>query len=157
MSIICRLLTRCKRLTKARKPAAMADPQRPAMSDAERAVMKTLWDDGPRTVREIHRLLQATGLYWTRSTVITLLQRLERKGYVASDKSRFAFVFQAAVSRGEVFHQRLEELAHELAEGDAVPLVLAFAQRHRFTNDEIEQFRRMIDQVGAKKPRRKPQ
>ena len=132
----------------------MAGKQRPAMSDAEREVLKALWEHGPSTVREVQGVLGGQGQEWTRSTVITLLQRLERKGYVASDKRKFAFVFRAAVTREQVMHQRISELAEELSEGDAVPLVMAFAQRHRFTEAEIEQFRRMIDEMETK-PRRR--
>lgn len=133
----------------------MSDKQRPAISDAERGVLKCLWEHGPGTVREIQELL--AGQEWTRSTVITLLQRLERKGYVASDRSKFAFVFRAAVSLEEVVHQRMTELAAELSAGDTVPLVLAFAERHRFTEREIQQFRAMIEQMEVKRaPKRKP-
>ena len=133
----------------------MAQSPRPAMSEAELQVLKALWDRGPGTVREVQDLLGDQGQEWTRSTVITLLQRLEKKGYVASDRSGFAFVFRAAVSREEVMHQRMAELAEDLAEGDALPLVLAFARRHRFTDAEIERFRRMIGEMEAKRrPRR---
>src|SRR5262245_9003714 len=133
----------------------MAENPRPAMSEAELQVLKALWDRGPGTVREVQDLLEGQGQEWTRSTVITLLQRLEKKGYVASDRSRFAFVFRAAVSREEVMHQRMEELAEDLAEGEALPLVLAFARRHRFTDAEIERFRGMIEEMEAKRRRRR--
>jgi BlaI family penicillinase repressor len=135
--------------------ADMADDPRPPMSDAERAVLVALWEQGPKTVRDMHALLEGQGQRWTRSTVITLLQRLERKGYVASDKDQPAFVFRAAVSREEVMHQRLAELADELAEGDALPLLLAFAERHKFTPAEIARFQQIIDEARAKSSRRK--
>lgn len=132
----------------------MADQQRPVMSDAEREVLKVLWDHGPHTVREVLERFAAQGQKWTRSTVITLLQRLEKKGYVKSDKSQFAFVFRAVVSREQVMHARMVELAEELSEGDAVPLVLAFAEQHRFTAEEIERFRGIIDELEAKRRKR---
>lgn len=132
----------------------MGDRNRPAISDAERDVLKVLWEHGPQTVREVHERVADQGRDWRRSTVITLLQRLEKKGYVQSDKSRFAFIFRAVVSREEVMHGRLVELAEELSDGNAVPLVLAFAEQHRFTRQEIEQFRRLIDQLEAKRRRR---
>lgn len=135
----------------------MTEKARLPLSDAERGVLLSLWEQGPGTVREIHERLSARGQEWTRSTVITLLQRLEKKGYVASDKSQFAFVFRAAVSREDVVHQRMTELAEELAAGEAAPLVLAFAQRHRFTPAEIERFRQMIEQMDVQRPsKRKP-
>lgn len=132
------------------------DESRPPVSDAEREVLVALWEQGPKTVREMHALLTGQGLEWTRSTVITLLQRLERKGYVASDRQQPAFVFRAAVSREEVMHQRMAELADELAAGDALPLVLAFAERHKFTPSEIARFQQIIDEARGKASRRKP-
>jgi BlaI family penicillinase repressor len=127
----------------------MSENVRPAMSDAERAVLKTLWDHGPAPVRDVWRRLEEQGQGWTRSTVITLLQRLEKKGYVASDTSGHAFVFRAAVSREEVVQERVAELAAELTDGEALPLVLAFARQSKFTPSEIEEFRRTIDELEA--------
>ena len=132
----------------------MAEQQRPEMSDAEREVLKVLWDHGPQTVREVLERFAAQGQEWTRSTAITLLQRLEKKGYVASDKSQFAFVFRAIVSREEVMRARMVELAGELCEGEALPLVLAFAERHRFSEEDIQRFREMIDELDSKRRKR---
>jgi predicted transcriptional regulator len=132
----------------------MAKERRMAMSDAEADVLNVLWEHGPGTVRELHAALGRFGQQWTRSTVITLLQRLERKGYVASDRSKFAFVFRPAVTRQEVMHERMLELADELCAGQAAPLVMAFAERHRFTDAEIERFRKMIEEMESKRRRR---
>jgi predicted transcriptional regulator len=132
----------------------MADTQRPAMSDAEREVLKVLWDFGPLAVREVVSKLHEQGQEWSRSTVITLLQRLEKKGYVGSDKSQFAFVFRAKVTREEVMRARMADLAGELCDGEALPLVLAFAERHRFSPQELARFRKMIDDLSAGRGKR---
>src|SRR5262245_2870670 len=132
----------------------MADSQRPGMSDAEREVLKVLWDHGPLAVRAVPDRLTHQGHEWSRSTVIALLQRLEKKGYVGSDKSRFAYVFRALVSREEVMHARMTDIAGELCDGNALPLVLAFAERHRFSNEELARFRQMIDALEAKRGKR---
>lgn len=119
-------------------------PQLP-LSDAERDVLKLLWEQGPATVRAMQARLAGAGQAWTRSTVITLLQRLERKGYVDSDRSGFAFVFRPRVSREQVMHARLMEVADELSDGDPLPLVAAFAQRHAFTAEELRRFHELIE------------
>ncbi|WP_029630570.1 BlaI/MecI/CopY family transcriptional regulator [Zavarzinella formosa] len=129
--------------------ADMGAFNRPAMSDAEREVMKLLWDHGPLAVRDVLLRLTEQGQEWTRSTVVTLLQRLEKKGYVASDRSGFAFVFRPLVSREEEMHARMASLAGELCDGEALPLVLAFAERHQFSAAELAKFRQMIDQLEA--------
>jgi predicted transcriptional regulator len=132
----------------------MGVDQRQPLSDAEREVLKVLWEHGPLAVREALEHLAEQGQEWSRSTVITLLQRLEKKGYVESDKSQHAFVFRALVSREEVMHARMSDLAGELCDGEALPLVLAFAERHRFSAAELARFRRMIDDLEAKRGKR---
>ncbi len=134
----------------------MADVQRPAMSDAEREVLKVLWEHGPLTSRDVLARLTVQGQAWSRSTVITLLQRLEKKGYVDSDKTQNAFVFRSVVSREEVMHARMAELAGELCDGEPLPLVLAFAERHRFSPQDLARFRQMIDALEAKSGKRGP-
>jgi BlaI family penicillinase repressor len=134
----------------------MTDEGPPVMSDAEREVLKVLWDHGPLAVREVAMRLAMGGQEWARSTVITLLQRLEKKGYVASDKSKFAFVFRAVLSREDVMRARMNDLAGELCDGDALPLVLAFAKRHRFSHADLARFRQMIDELEAKPGKRGP-
>jgi BlaI family transcriptional regulator, penicillinase repressor len=131
----------------------MADAERLPMSDAEREVLKVLWDHGPLGVKEVLAKFTEAGQEWSRSTVITLLQRLEKKGYVQCDKSQFAFVFEAAVSREDEMRARMNELASELCDGETLPLVLAFAQQHRFSADELARFRELIDSI---KPAGKP-
>lgn len=129
----------------------MPRKHRPPISEAEQHVLKVLWEQGPGIVREIHERLADAGQDWSRSTVITLLQRLEKKGYAASDKSGHAFVFRAAVTREDMGRQRLNEVAEELFEGDAAPLLLAFAEKHRFTDEELEQFREMIREAESRR------
>ena len=133
----------------------MAKDPRPGISDAELHVLQSLWDHGAATVRQVQQRLSSSGPDWTRSTVITLLQRLERKGYVASDRSEFAFVFRSLVSRDELMHQRMQELANELSDGQAAPLLLAFARRQRLTSKELQELRQLIDELAAKQSRGK--
>ena len=132
----------------------MSDDDRLPMSDAEREVLKVLWDLGPQTVRDVLTQLTNRGQDWSRTTVITLLQRLEGKGYVVSDKSQFAFVFRAVVTREDEMHARISDLAGKLCDGDAVPLMLAFTERHKFSAEELARFRQMIEQLETQRGNR---
>ena len=126
-------------------------PRESDLGAAELEVLKALWEHGPGTVREINEKLADQGRRWAYTTVITLLQRLEAKGYVASDKGGFAHVFRAAVTRDAVVQQHLTGLVDDFCDGTAAPLVLALVQGHRFSDAEIEQFRRTIDELGSQK------
>ena len=129
----------------------MAD--RPGLSEAEMEVLKTLWAHGPGTVRRINELL--AGRRWAYTTVLTLLQRLVAKGYVAREAAGVAHVFRAAVTREEVLERRLKETADELCDGSAAPLLLALVQGNTFSPEELARFRRLLDEAG-RKPRQPP-
>lgn len=126
------------------------DHIRPDLSEAEREVLKALWEHGPGTVRQLNDVLNRRGRSWAYTTVSTLLQRLQAKGCVASDTSGLAHVFRAAASREELLDLRLKELADELCEGASAPLVLALVQGGRFTPEEIARFRRLLDQQAGR-------
>ena len=107
-----------------------------------------------RRCAEVHEQLAKQGVEWQRSTVITLLQRLEKKGYVSSDRSSHAFIFKAEITRNELVHQRMIELANEWCDGQAAPLLLAFAEQQSFTPTEIAELRKMVDELAKRKSKR---
>ena len=123
------------------------EARRAPISETELDVLKVLWEHGPGTVRAINHHLRRQGRRWAYTTVLTLLQRLEAKGYVTSDKSGLAHVFRPAVTRDRLLRQRLKDLANQLCEGTATPLVQALVEGHRFTAEEIDHFRRLLDQL----------
>jgi BlaI family transcriptional regulator, penicillinase repressor len=125
--------------------------RRPPISETELEILKVLWENGPATVRELNGVLHGHGRRWAYTTVLTLLGRLEAKGYVASDKTGVAHVFRASVSRDRLLRFRLKDLANQLCAGTPGPLVQALVEGHRFSAAEIEQFRRLLDQLEEHK------
>jgi BlaI family penicillinase repressor len=127
-----------------------------AVSDAELEVLKVLWEHGPLGVREALAILTNSGQEWSRSTVVTLLRRLEQKRYVTSDKSSYAFIYRPTFSREELMHARVTEVANELSDGEPLPLMLAFAEHHKFTSAELNRLQKMIDELKNRSRRKKP-
>lgn len=126
----------------------------PTISESERDVLKTLWDLGPATVRDIREHLADRGRRWAHTTVNTLLTRLEQKQCVTCDRSGFAHVFTAAISRDEFMRQRLANLADDFCDGTRVPLMLALVDGQKFSDEEIEQFKDLIDQLERNRKRK---
>lgn len=129
------------------------ETRRATISETELEVLKVLWEHGPGTVRDINAFLRRQGEVKAYTTVLTLLQRLQAKGYVASDKTGLAHVFRPTITREDLLQQRLNDLADELCEGTATPLVLALVEGQRFSPQEIERFRCLLDELEGKKPR----
>ncbi len=130
------------------------DERQAPVSESELEVLKTLWEFGPGTVRAVNAALREGGRRWAYTTVQTLLQRLEAKGYVACDRSGPAHVFRAAVSREELVSRRLRDLADQLCGGTASPLLLALVEDGRLTNEDVQQLRRLLDRLDP--PGRRP-
>lgn len=129
------------------------------IADTELDVLKLLWEGGPAPVRSLQTELECRGRAWAYTTVQTLLQRLEKKGYVAVDKREVPHVFRAAVSRTELLDQHLAELADKVCDGASTPLVLSLVERSDFSPEELKRFRTLLDQleqdVSRKKGKRK--
>ena len=119
----------------------------PGLSEAEIEVLKVLWDLGPSTVRAVNCELSDRGRRWAYTTVSTLLLRLATKGCVRSDSSAVPHVYQAKVSRDDMLARRLSAAADELCDGDAIPLVLALVQKHKFKPEELARFQSLLDEA----------
>ena len=118
-----------------------------AISDAELEVLKVLWNRGPSTVREVHVHLTRKKDRRAYNTVLTLLARLREKGFVVSEKLGVALQFRAVVSREQLLKRRLAELADQVCDGTAAPLVHALVDSRRFSAEEIGALRRLLDEL----------
>ncbi len=133
-------------------------PREAELGMAELEVLKTLWDHGPATVRQVLTHVHAQGRNLAYTTVLTYLTRLEQKGYVRSDKSGLAYVYRPKVSRAKVTKSRLRSLIEELYDGAAGPLVLQLMREHeqKLSTAEITELQKLITQMDAKAKRSRP-
>jgi predicted transcriptional regulator len=125
----------------------------PSISEAELEVLKVLWQRQSGTVRDVSAELERQGRQRRAyTTVQTLLQRLEAKGYVTCDKTGTPNVYRAAVTREDLLNRRLRQLADDLCGGTASPLLLALVEGGRFTRTDIRRLRDLRDRLDP--PRR---
>ncbi len=119
------------------------------LSDGELEVLKVLWEGRSNTVREVMERLHASGRKLAYTTVLTFMNRLEQKGYVKSDKAGLAYVYRAKRSRELVTSTKLRAMVEQLFDGAAAPMVLQLMKSENFSRDEIEAFRKLIDELDA--------
>ena len=122
-------------------------PRRSPVSDAELEVLKVLWQAGPSTVRDVATALGRRRRRLAYNTVLTLLTRLREKGYVAVDRRDTAHLFRPVVTRDELVGWSLAALADRVCDGTASPLMLALVRDQRFSAEEIEHFRKLLDDL----------
>ena len=131
-------------------------PRESDLGSAELEVLKALWEHGPATVRQVLNHLHDQGRQVAYTTVLTFLSRLEQKGYVKSDKSEQAYVYQPVISRDRVTKTRLQSLIEQLYDGAAAPLVLQLMREKKFSPDEIAELQNLIEQLDSRTGRTKP-
>jgi predicted transcriptional regulator len=129
----------------------------PQIPDSELDVLKVLWDRGQATVREVLETLRAAGRQWSYATVATLLDRLETKGVVTSDRSELAFVYRPVISNQEVRQKRVTSLVDKLYQGEPGLLVLHLLKSHPLDPGQAKEVRALLetmtgDKSGKKKP-----
>jgi BlaI family penicillinase repressor len=125
------------KIVMARKPAPV--------TQTELAILEVLWNQQPRTVREIVDELypqQTRALY---ATVKSLLERLEVKGYVACDKSSFAHRFSARLSRTQYVGHQLETLAESHFGGSVAPVLLALVESIKLSRKDRDAIVKIIE------------
>jgi predicted transcriptional regulator len=129
-------------------------PQR-KVTEAEMAVLRTLWERQAATTRQITEALYAQAGVSEYYTVQKLLERLEEKGCVERDRSQRAHVFRASVAREQLVGQRLCELSDSLCEGSLTPLLTSLFQLRRPTAAELDQLKQLVSELEAQQRRRR--
>jgi len=127
----------------------------PTIPDSELDVLKVLWDKHQATVREALETLREAGRQWSYATVATLLDRLESKGLVSSDRSDLAFVYRAEISSQEVRQRRLSNLVDKLYQGEPGLLVLHLLKSHPLDPGQAKEVRAALDEMTGPNPRKK--
>ncbi|WP_243224677.1 BlaI/MecI/CopY family transcriptional regulator [Microbacterium sp. CIAB417] len=85
------------------------------LGELERAVMDAIWDaDAPVTAYDVQEQLSSAGRALAVTTLLTVLSRLEKKGFVSSDRSARPHRYTAVASRAD----HVAELMHSVL-GDA--------------------------------------
>lgn len=85
---------------------------------------------------------------------VSLLERLETKGFVRHERQEGVLVFQACVDREEFIRQRLQGLADKLCGGVVAPLVMNLVRSESISDAEIEELYALIRE--RRRPARKP-
>ena len=107
------------------------------LSASEWKVMEALWQC-PHTLMELVTELEKTA-GWSKSTVATMVRRMEEKGIIAHTEQGRAKVFCPILSREEVASRETKSLLRRAYNGSVGMLVNAMAQQHDLTKADIDE------------------
>jgi predicted transcriptional regulator len=132
---------------------AKGKPELPALSEAQLEIMDLVWEGGEVTVTDVWTAL-ARRRQWARNTVLTLMDRLEKKGWLKRRADGQTHYYTAAVPRAKTLGGVVRRLVDAAFAGSAEALVLALLEGRGVTDEEARRIRRLIDE--ATRARNKP-
>jgi BlaI family penicillinase repressor len=119
------------------------------ITDTELSLLNELWQRPSATVPELTEALYGNTAPALLATVRKLLDRLEGKGCVARDRSRWPHHYSAAVKREELAGNRLQAAADELFDGDLAPLLTYLVRSQNLSAKDRENLRKAFDELDG--------
>ncbi len=130
--------------------ASQQASQQPRPTDGELAILRVLWDAGPRSVREVQRILtdlRPTGY----TTVLKLLQIMTEKGLVDRDETCRPQIYRARYSQEKTQRQLLQDLLQRAFGGSVRTLVMQALATKKSSPPELEELERLLDRFEGEK------
>ena len=107
------------------------------LSAGEWQIMEALWEHHPRTVMElVHALAPETG--WSKSTIVTMVGRLESKGAIRYTEGGKARLYSPAIPRQQAALQETESLLKRIYRGSIGMMVSTLADGRGLTQADID-------------------
>ncbi len=130
----------------------MAEPEPlPPLSEAQLEIMTVVWGRGEVTVADVWKALSARRKV-ARNTVLTMIVRLEEKGWLLRDDSGHAHRYRAALPREATLGSMVERLVETAFGGSAEGLVMALLHGRGVSKEEAKRIRAMIARAEEKRP-----
>lgn len=117
-----------------------------SLSAAEWRVMERLWERSPQTLTELVRdLSPAAG--WSKSTIVTMVSRLEAKGAVTYTEGSRARQYVPAIPRERAALEETESLLRRVYRGSVGMMVNTLADGRGLTDQDIEELSAVLEKA----------
>ena len=119
--------------------------EHPRVTETELQILDRLWDGPPQTIRALCEGIYDDSAPSRYATVQSLLERLEKKGWVERDRSEYKHHFRAVRSRSDFIGEQIQGMADAVCDGSVASLLGQLAESGSLTAKERRQLRRLID------------
>jgi predicted transcriptional regulator len=119
--------------------------RKPVLTAQELEIMKVVWSRGTSTVRDVYEaMLERRKIAYT--TVMTMMNILEQKGYLKKTQKDRAYLYQAARPQKQVIRGMVREFVDRVFNGSAEPLLLHLVEDRRLSKADLDEIRRMLEE-----------
>jgi BlaI family penicillinase repressor len=109
----------------------------------ELQIMNVVWAKGIATVHDVKEAL-SRGRKPAYSTILTMMRKLEAKGYLEHEVHERTYVYRPTISKKAVRHSMVGEVLDRLFEGSPSLLLNSLAEQNRISEKELRQIKKLI-------------
>ena len=118
-----------------------------SLAEREAQLMDVLWDRGPSTVNEVQASLPDTLAY---TTVLTMLRKLEAKGYVGHQEEGRAHRYHAVIERTAAQDGALKAVVARLFKGSSDALLMHLVEREKLSAEQVLRIEERLREASEK-------
>ncbi len=122
----------------------------PPLGELELEVLRHISEHAPATVGEVaEHFASARGL--ARTTLLTVMERLRRKGYLTRKKAGGPYRYSPTTPKQDVLRSVVREFVARALGGSSQPFVAYLSEEADLTEPEIADLRRLVRTLGKKR------
>jgi predicted transcriptional regulator len=127
----------------------------PSVGDQELALLRFLAERGGATVGEAAEGF-GTPRDLARSTVLTMMERLRKKGHLSRRKVAGVYRYESPASTGELLRGVVEQFVERTLGGSVSPFVTYLAETATVSDDELAELEELVSRLHADRPSTPP-
>lgn len=117
----------------------------PRPTPAELELLRTLWQLGPSTVKQVHEARQQERPDLAYAAVLRLMQIMHGKGLLTRDESQRSHVYAAAQPQDSLQTRLLDDLIHKAFAGSGKELVMVALRSGSVSDAERDEIQRFLE------------
>ena len=122
----------------------------PNPTPSELLVLQILWTDGPSTVKHVHEKLEKTkDVGYT--TTLKIMQIMHEKNILARDEKGKSHIYSALIEENAIQKRLIDKILDSAFGGSASQLIMQTLGNHKTSRKELEEIRKLLDQLDKKK------
>ena len=121
----------------------MPRPRQPGLTENELEVLHVLWVHAPLKIADILDQLQRTPKP-AYTSLLTLVQTMEKKGYIKHQKNGKAFVYIPILQQKKFLLSEVKRIAKRLFGGSPGKLVLNLVENEQLSDAEIKTLKQLL-------------
>lgn len=117
------------------------------LQPSEWTIMEKLWEESPRTIMQLyHSLEKETG--WSKSTVHTLLRRMNEKGIVFYEEGEKAKQYYPDVERDDAAIAETENLLERVYKGSVSMMLSTLLRNNNLDDKDIRELYEILGEAA---------